>query len=188
MSIFDFLADLVKKFGDWFADIFKHSEELYEKLTDEEKKAAEWAYGVIAVVNANLDKVPAEIKEIIADKYPDLSPDLIHGFLDRLLNDLKAVDNKIPLTLEDALEALKTYLSKLDGDVWKTISSGVGSALAVLLSPGTPVQKFTAVAEYIYQVFVKPHVEDIKVKPQNDPHNCPQGYVWNGSQCVKDVG
>lgn len=168
MSITSFIGNLIKKFGDWFSDLFKHSESLYEKLTEEEKKAANWGYGVIAIVNANIDKLPSEIKEIISEKYPDLSVDVIHGFLDRLLNDLKAVDNSIPLSLEDALESLKNYLGKLDGDIWKTISAGIGSALAVLFSPGTPVQKFASIAEYVYQLFVKPHIEG-KVKTNSDP-------------------
>lgn len=162
MSIIDFLKNLINKFGEWFADLFAQSEVLYNKLTAEETKAANWAYGVIAIINNNIDKVPSEIITIIQEKYPDLSLVLLHGFLDKLVSDMKFIQGETPVTLADAIALIKTYLSKIDGDVWKTISQGIGSALAALLSPGTPVQKFAAIAEFVYQLFVKPHVETQK--------------------------
>lgn len=174
MSIIDFIGGIIKKFGEWIGDLFAQSEVLYSKLTAAETKAANWAYGVIAIINANIDKVPSEVIAIIQEKYPDLSLDLLHGFLDKLIADMKFIQGETPVTLPDAIALLKTYLSKLDGDVWGQISQGIGSALAVLLSPGTPVQKFAAIAEYVYQLFVKPRVEASKVAV-GDPVSPPTG-------------
>lgn len=175
MSIIDFIKNLINKFGEWFADLFEQSEQLYNKLTEAEQKAANWAYGVIAIINANIDKVPSEIIEIIQEKYPDLSLDLLHGFLDKLVNDMKFITGEVPVTLPDAIALLRMYLSKVNGDVWGQISTAIGSSLAVLLSPGTPVQKFASISEYVYQLFVKPHVEKTAAAASGDPVSPPTG-------------
>lgn len=159
MSIILDLEDAINRLGKWIASEFSAAEDVYNKLSEKEKQGAQWAYGVIAVVNANVDKDASVIIPIIQLKFPDLSLDVIHGFIEMVLNDINGVQNGIPLTLDDAINALAKYLGSLKGDAWKVISQGLGNLIAVLFSPETPVQKFVSVAELIYQAIVKPHVE-----------------------------
>lgn len=158
MSIILDVESAIERLGEWIASEFNAAEKVYNDLSDDEKKGATWAYGVIAVVNANIDKDASIIIPLIQLKFPDLSLDVIHGFIEMVLNDINGVQNGIPLTLEDAINALAKYLGSLHGDAWKAISQTLGNLLAVLFSPTTPIQKFVSVAELIYQAIVKPHV------------------------------
>lgn len=164
MSIINFISNLINKFGGWIADLFESSEALYNKLSAEEKAAANYAYGVIALINKYGDQALPYIQKA----YPELAIDQLHGFLDILLNDIKAVDDNVPLTLEDALKAVADHLGKLDGATWAAVSQTLGSLLATLFSPSTPVQKFISIAEYVYVILVKPHVSSVSVMASKD--------------------
>jgi len=158
MSILKDIESLINRFGQWVAKLFDNSEKIYKLLTDEEKKYAEWSYGVIAIINNHVDDVDEALKQI-GIKYPDVSMDVIHGFLEKIVIDTKIVVADTPLTLKDAAQAVATHLSRLEGQTWQQISQTLGNLLAIAFSPDTPVQKFIAAAEYIYRAIVKPHVE-----------------------------
>lgn len=169
---------LIERFGDWFEGLFHHAETIYESLTDEEKKAGVWASGVIALVNANLDAVPSVIVTLIQQKFPDISIDVIHGFLDDVRNKVDNLNSEIPLTLEDAIAWAQKYLAQHVGDhsTWAIVTTGVVNLLATLFSPGTAVEKFISAGVYIYHLIVKPHVEGTAVPaptPAPDPTPAP---------------
>jgi hypothetical protein len=150
------VEELAERFGEWVAQEFHSASNLYNELSDLEKKGATWAYGVIAIVNKNLDKDAVVILPIIQKAFPDLSIDVLHGFVDTVLNDLNAVQSNVPVTLEDALNALVKYLGTFKGNAWAQVSQSLGNLLAIAFSPETPIQKFIQVAELVYQVVVKP--------------------------------
>lgn len=152
------VEDAISRLGKWIASEFDAANDVYNKLSATEKQAAQWGYGLIAIVNANIDNDAAVILPIIQLKYPDISLDVIHGFIDTVLNDVKAVQSKVPVTLEDALNALVAYLKGFKGTTWEQISQALGNLIAVAFSPETPIQKFISVAELVYQAIVKPHV------------------------------
>lgn len=179
-----FISDLIKKFGSCISHIFDSSEKLYDTLTDEEKKAANYAYGVIALLN----KYGNEALPYIKLSYPSLSESVLHGFIDTLLKDIHAVVDNTPLTLEDALKSLVSHLGQFNGNTWQQVSQSLGNILATLFSPETPIQKFINVAEFVYQLFVKPKIATIAddpIKPK-----CSPGFKWDESlqRCVADVG
>lgn len=153
------VENVIERFGAWVGKEFSTAETLYNELTEDEQKAATWGYGLISIVNENLDKDASVIIPIIQLKYPDLSLDVIHGFIDTVLNDIKAVQPEVPVTLEDALNALVSYLKGFKGSTWEQISQALGNLLAIAFSPTTPIQKFISVAEMVYQLLVKPHVQ-----------------------------
>lgn len=157
MSFITEIADLITRFGGWVKALFDNAEKLYEKLTDEEKQAADWAYGVIAILNKYADEVPGALEQI-GIKYPELSSDVLHGFLDTLITDIKVTVDQTPLTLEQAAYVVTEYLKTLKGQTWEQISQMFGNLLAVMFSPTTPVQKFIGVAEFVYKAIVKPKV------------------------------
>lgn len=155
----------IERFGDWITGIFHHSETLYDTLTAEEKKAGVWASGLIAIINANLNAVPAVVITIIQQKFPDLSVDVIHGFLDEVRNKIDNLGSAIPLTLEDAIVWAQQFLGQHEGDhsAWAVITTTAVNLLATLFSPTTVVEKFINVGLYIYHLIVKPHVEGTAV-------------------------
>jgi len=167
MSIIGIIIHLVEKFGKWISGWFIHAETIYNDFTDAEKKYAEWAYGVVALVNQNLDafikKDPASVA-LVQKAFPDLSLSVLQGFLDNVLNEFKVKQAEIPLTLEDALKELAVYLQGLGShNVWSTVSQSIGHILMIMFSPETTLQKLIATAEYIYQTIVKPKVAGMVV-------------------------
>lgn len=186
MSLLTTLENAINSIGGWIKAIFSNAEKIYNVLSADEKKAADYAYGVIAIVNKYIDQAD-QILPAIQKVYPGLSTDVLHGFIDIVLKDLGAVQSHVPLTLEDAISELVAYLKTKQGNTWKVVSQGLGSLLAVLLSPETPIQKFTAVAELVYQAVVKPKVEVSVITPNVD-HNCKPGQKWSDAlqRCVDD--
>lgn len=159
MNFLKDIENLISRFGSWVEDLFNHSKKAWEALTETEQQVAQWAYGVIAIINANVNDL-SPVLDIIAEKYPTLSPDVLHGFLDTLIKDIGIVQTDTPLTLQQAIQEIAKYLGTLKGDFWSGMSQIVGSLLSILFSPDTPVQKFIAAAEYGYRAIVKPHVEN----------------------------
>jgi hypothetical protein len=174
MSLLTALENAINSIGSWIKAIFSNAEKIYDLLSEDEKKAAGYAYGVIAIANKYVNQVDL-ILPAIQKAYPGLSTDVLHGFIDIVLKDLNAVQSHVPLTLDEAISELAAYLKSKNGNTWKIISQGLGSLLAVLLSPETPIQKFTAVAELVYQAIVKPKVESIEGDPvPPDPTHPPK--------------
>lgn len=148
----------ISRFGKWIESEFNSAEKLYNTLTADEKQAAQWGYGVIAVINANIDKDGALIEPLLQAAFPTLSLSTIQGFLETLVKDAGIVVADTPLTLPDAINAVKNYLSGLHGSTWEQISQALGNLIAIMFTPETPVQKFISVAELVYQYLVKPKV------------------------------
>lgn len=159
-AIWSVLSGILSKLGLFMKPIIKQGEDIYDTLTDDEKKAAQWASGIIAVVNQNIDAAPPVIIDLLKIKFPDLSLDVVHGFLETLLTKISNVQTEIPVTLEDAITGLQKYLKQHEGDnnIWGIISKTATTILTVLFSPETPAQKIEAVLEYVYHLIVKPHV------------------------------
>lgn len=151
----------IERFGDWISGLFKHSQNLYDQLEEVAKKAAVWGSGIIAVVNKMLTAIPSEVIAIIKQKFPDLSIDVLHGFLDTLRIKVDNIASQIPITLEEAIKWLQGFLSKHldDHSTWGIISSYLGNLLSILFSPSTLIEKFISIAVWVYHVIVKPHVE-----------------------------
>ncbi len=155
--------NFIERFGDWITGLFHSSEHTYNTLLEEEKKAGIWASGIIAVINNDLNAVPTEVIAILQQKFPDLSLDVVHGFLDNLRIKLDNLQSEIPLTLEDAVVwAQKFFLQHThDEGTWAVIRTTAVNLLAIMFSPETVVQKFIEVGLYIYHMIVKPHVEAV---------------------------
>lgn len=149
------IKSLEQRFGIWITVEFNSAEKLYNDLTDDEKKGALYAYGVIACINSNLDKT-GNLIPVIQQFFPDLSLDVIHGFLDILIKDIGIIQTDTPLTLEEALTEVAKYLQSQKGSFWEGLSQTLGNLLAVQFSPTTPIQKFINSAELIYQGIIKP--------------------------------
>lgn len=160
-AIWAFLAGIIAKFGPQMKPIIKTGEDIYDNLNGYAQQGAQWASGIIAIVNQNIDATPPVIKNLIAEKFPDLSLDVVHGFLDTAMAKLNKGRTSIPLTLEDAIAEVQGFLKPHENDptVWGIVSKGLYTFLAVLFSPDTAAQELEAAGEYVYHLIVKPHVE-----------------------------
>lgn len=152
---------MLSKFGFFMKPIIKNGEDIYDLLTEDEKKAAQWSSGLIAIVNNNIDQTPDVIIKLVQTKFPDLSLDVVHGFIHTLLNKISNIQGEVPLTLEDAVAKLQTFLKQHENDsnVWGIISKASVTILTLLFSPGTEAQKIEAALEYVYHLIIVPHVE-----------------------------
>lgn len=152
---------LIERFGDWIEGLFHKSEDLYNSLTEAEKKAAVWGSGLISVANTYIESTPDELWTVIQQKFPDLSENVVHGFIDELRAKVDNTQSQIPLTLTDALAWLQAYLKQYHGDhaVLNAISTNAYNIITILLSPETPIEKIIGIGVYVYQLIVKPHVQ-----------------------------
>lgn len=153
----NWLETALQSIGLWAKPALTAGEKVYNELSDEEKKAAQWSYGVIAIINQHANEINL-ILPLIQKIFPGLTSDVLQGFLERLLAELHVVDDNVPLTLEDAIKAAANYLKSLQGNTWATISQAAGNILLTLLSPSTPIQKAMTIAEFVYQSFIKPYL------------------------------
>lgn len=149
---------LLQEIGDWFEGLFNESEKLYNELTEDEKAAAQWGSGLIAVISKDLDAIPADVVILLQQKFPTLSLTVVQGFLDQLIQKISNVQNKVPLTLEDAIAAVQTYFKQYTGSTLSTVLNDAYIFVTLLFTPTTAVEKIINLAVYVYQAIVKPHV------------------------------
>lgn len=154
---------LLQRFGDWISGIFSSADDVYNKLTDDEKRAAVWGSGLIHVVEQNIDAAPDAVKIAIQTAFPDLSIDVVQGFLDELRNRVDTLNSETPLTLEDAITWAQNYLKNYQGTgtTLDIIRSTAAQILQTLLSPTTPIQKFISIGLMVFHLIVKPHVQAV---------------------------
>ena len=137
------------KFEDAVKDLFTH-------LPETEQKAITAASGIIAIVNANLDKVPDVVFSLVQQKFPDITKEKLTEGLNKLNGDLIKTGDNMPTDFAGALGVLQGYLGKYEGNTWEVISKSVVTVLAnVFLGGGSSIQKIDAVLEFVYRNFIK---------------------------------
>lgn len=156
----------IERFGDWIEGLFTKSEDIYNSLTDAEKKASVWASGIISVANTYINDVPSVLWTVIQAKFPDLSENIVHGFIDKLRARVDNLQSAIPLTLTDALLWLQNYLKQYHSDhnLLNAISTNAYNILSIMLSPTTAIEKLINIGVYVYHLIVKPHVAPAPVE------------------------
>jgi hypothetical protein len=71
---------------------------------------------------------------------------------------MNIIDGEIPEDFDTALTKLQTWLSGFGGKSWVSIVRAVVEVGATFLKQGLSIQTVETVLEYVYQAFVKPHV------------------------------
>lgn len=149
-----FLDKFFSAIGNFFSGLFKSARKAYNSLSDEQKAALLHGSGIIDIINASLDKTPAEIRELITTKYPDIPEALLESGLFALAHSFKLVPASN--SLEDVIEAIKNHLKSLEGKTWAVISHSLASALSVIFSPPeTKVAAIVSLIEYVFQHLIK---------------------------------
>lgn len=138
--------------GHFFGDLFNAIKRAYDNLNTDEQEAAKTASGIIAVINANLTALPADVWAAIQKAYPNISEATVTAALTKVSTTLTTL---LPGTLETAITALQGYLSKYTGNEWIVITKSVVALIANELLPGTVIQKIELVLEWVYQTFIK---------------------------------
>lgn len=155
--------NFIERFGDWFGHLFSSvdsADSLYNTLTDDEKRAAIWGSGIIHLVDQKISALPADVVTAIQTAFPDLSIDVVHGFLDELRDAVDTTQSQIPLTLEDAVAWAQAYLKahSTSGSIFDQIRTTAVNILVTLFSPITPIEKIITIGVGVYHLIVKPHV------------------------------
>jgi hypothetical protein len=147
------------KCGVWHPSVEDTLKALYDKLKEDEQIAIKTSSGWIAIVNTYLQDTPEDIFKMIQLKFPDVTKESVTDALNKLNAQILHIKDTTPDTYEDAMEILQTYLSKFQGNTWIAITRAVVTVLSdVLLNGASPIQTIETVLEYVYQTFVKPHV------------------------------
>lgn len=162
--------DLIERFGDWISQLFNSvdsADSLYNTLTDDEKRAAVWGSGIIHVIDQNLEALPSDVITLLQTAFPDLSIDVVHGFLDELRDAVDTTQSEIPLTLEDAITWAQAYLKSHSdkGTIFDQIRTTAANILVSLFSPETPIQKIITIGLDVYHLIVQPHVAAVTAAP-----------------------
>jgi hypothetical protein len=149
-----FLDKLIAAIGHFFRDLFDAAKKAYNNLSPDVQNAMLNGAGVISLVNSMLDKTPAEIRAAIQAQFPNLNETQLEQGLLTMLHTFNVAPNTN--SLEDAIEALKNYLSTHSGGTWETVSHSLGVALAALFAPAnTKLATITSLIEFVYQHFIK---------------------------------
>lgn len=184
-TIFGSLWKLIK-------GLFESTKDAFEKLPKEQQDAILNGVQVSEIIKNNIGQGKAYVADLIAVKL-GISGDIATGVVDAVTKDLGLDD--FTNGLADKVEKGLTDLAhnSLFESIAKFAASffGAGSVNWITLGLG--------VIEYAYQwlkgdgklVQTPDRPDSIKATPKTDPTpigQCPRGYVWNGTKCVKDVG
>lgn len=147
------ISQFFQKVGQDIAGVFGSSNALYNKLSTDEQVAAAGISGAIAIINQNITVDAPLLIPIIQSKFPNVTLDTLTKTLTQLA---ATVTTAMPATLADAITAIQVHLIPKQGNDWIVAVQGLVSLGATIVSPITPVQKFIAIAEYVYQDIVTP--------------------------------
>lgn len=149
-----FFGKLLAIFGNAFSHVFRGAKKTYDNLSDEEKAALLHGSGVISIINTEVGKTPAEIRDSILATYPDLDlPKLENGlFIIAHAFNLVPQENNI----EDIIAKLQAYLSNLKGNIWESISHDLAGLLSIVFAPvGSKFGALISLLEYVYHKYIK---------------------------------
>lgn len=147
------------KLGVWHPHIEDALKDIYGKLHDTEKTAVKDASGWIAIINTYIKDSPEDVFKLIQLKFPNVTKEGVTDTLNKLNTEILKVDANTPDDFETALTKLQEYLGKYQGNTWVAITRSVVSVLTdIFLKGASPIQTIETVMEYVYQIFVKPHV------------------------------
>lgn len=136
--------------------IFTSSNTAYDNLVKEEQYAATWVSGSLAIINQNLTVDSDLLIPIIQSKFPNVTLATIESTYVALTAKIATVQSTIPTTLSAAITAIQGYLLPKSGNDWIVAVQGLFNLAATLVSPSTPLQKFAASLEYVYNDIIKP--------------------------------
>lgn len=149
-----FFGKILAAIGGIFVGLFKSAKKTFEQLTPEQQEALKNGSGIIALINTELGKTPAEVRASIKEQFPNLD----EATLETSLFQIAHAFNLTPKVgnLEDCIYLLQTYLSLQKGNTWDGITHAAASLLAIFLAPaGTKFAAVSSLIEYVYQHFFK---------------------------------
>lgn len=150
-----FLGRLLKSIGHFFKGLFNEARKAYNHLSTDQKAALLHGAGVVDLINTNLDKTPAELRDLIKNKFPDIDEAKLEDVIFQLTTSFKLLPENIK-SFDDCIVALQGYFKGLSGKEWAWASHSAGSLISILFAPKET--KFAAIAsliEYVYQHLVK---------------------------------
>lgn len=153
-----FITDILN----FFVGLLNASRKQYNKLSEWEQTVGQYASGLIAIVNKDLQAVPADVWDVISATFPALTKDVVTGYLNSAGKIVGIINQNATLSFEDALTLLQGYLGKHTGNVWVAITQGIVSILVAVINPSKEVQPVTSIMEYIYQDIVKPLIHGVE--------------------------
>lgn len=151
------LKTVLAQFGHWFASLFESLDKAWEQEEPELQTAMVDASSFVQDIKENLDKPAEQVFELITQKYTGLSENVIQGGLETIASGL---DSSIQIVVSSPVQTLQNimnYISSLTGNQWSDKLQSAMKLFAAELSPGTPFEKITLFAQYVYTNFIQKH-------------------------------
>jgi hypothetical protein len=151
------MSNVFKKIGQFFEGLFNAARKTYNKLSDEQKAALVHGSGLVAIINANIEGTPADVRAMIATKHPNLDIEKLEAALFKVAQSFGITDLQ---SADDAIAAIQGHLSGLSGKTWAVASHAAASLFSALFAPQeTKVATIVSLIEFVYRHFIKKDLE-----------------------------
>lgn len=155
MSVGSFLKGirLGRNIGRFFKSLFNSAEKIYNNLPEADKQSLLHGSGLIAILNSEINKTPAEIRAIITTKFPDMD----EAVLETTLFGLAHAFGLQATSFDDVVTALQKYLSSQSGKIWEGMSHGLASLATLFFAKDSTTKTGVLIQllEYVYQHLIK---------------------------------
>jgi hypothetical protein len=147
------MSTIFSKIGHFFIGVFDAMRKAYAHLTIEQRAALQDGTGLVELINANLEKTPKQIRQLIAEKFPTLSSEK----LELALFDIAQSFNLTKAdSIEDIIASIQAWLNGLEGQSWAYVSHALASAFSILFAPPeTKLKTIVSLIEWVFQKFIK---------------------------------
>lgn len=137
-----------------FPWLYNASKRAWDDLSKDQQESVKHGSGIIAILNEEIGKAPADLRKLITEKFPDLSePDAERGIFD-LAHMLNLVHKENDF--DDATLVIQNYLTSHIGVKWEGVSKMAASFLGIILNPTLTVfAKIELAAEFAYDTFFR---------------------------------
>lgn len=149
----NFFKKIGKAIASVFKSLFNAAEKAYNKLSPEQQAAIQNGSGLVALINSMTESTPVEIRAAIQKQFPNLDEKKLE---DAIFHLAQAFGLTSASNIDEEIEAIKKYLSELQGKAWATASHIGASVLAVFFAPAdTKVGVLFSLIEWAYHKFFK---------------------------------
>ncbi len=111
---------------------------------------------IVNEINTNVDATPDFIIDLLLKKYPNLTKEQLHEYLQKASEGLATAYEINNQDLETTVKSLQLFLGTLQGTAWAKISHTLAAGIAAATAPKeTKFSSIIALLNYAYHAFIK---------------------------------
>lgn len=137
----------------FFVGLFNAAKKAYAKLSPEQQLALQEGTGLVAIINENLDKAPAEIRALIQQKFPGIDEPKLEAALFAIIEHYRLFRAS---NLDEAIQFVQSFLKSREDKEWAIASHSIAAIVTALFAPKeTKASIIVSLLEFVYQTFIK---------------------------------